>query len=236
MTANEARKRWRERMKREHRCNNCGGQDERTLEGRVKCAACAQRDNQREKARLDANPERREAKNANLHDWRRQLKAHNMCIDCKKVDAYTLNGRARCFDCAEKYARKCRERRSEDRDAANQAHRALRDRWRETGRCVNCGHEKPSYDHHMVCMPCRVKMYNLKKRQREARDDWFPRGTPGRCWFCLQPVMEGKKVCKKCYDARMPSLEKAREAARANNAKHIWRAYDREAFKRKRVE
>lgn len=232
MTANEARKRWRERMKQEGRCQNCGRQDEKTLAGRSRCTVCAGKDNRRDKARLDADPEKRSRKNAEKREWTRQLKANHLCVDCKQQDAYTLNGRARCFECAEKYARECRERRAKAPDAYNEAQRELRARWRENGKCTNCGQEKPSWEHHRVCVACRVKMYRFKKEQRESRDDWFPRGTPGLCYFCLHPVMEGKKVCQSCYDARMPGLEKAREAARAGKSNHIWKKYDDILFRR----
>lgn len=236
MTNNEARKRWRERMRQEKRCMNCGKQDDKTLAGRSKCAVCARKDNQRGKEHLDANPEKRSEKNIEKRERYQWLKTNHLCIDCKQQDAYTLNGRARCFECAEKYARKCREQRAKAPDKYSKAKRELRATWRENGKCTNCGRKKPSWDHHGYCITCRVKAYNIKKKQRESRDDWFPRGTPGLCYFCLQPVMEGNKVCQRCYDARMPGLAKAREAAKASRDKHVWKRYNEILFGRTKNE
>ena len=46
-------------------------------------------------------------------EWRRKLKAAHLCRDCKKQDAYTLSGRTRCAECAEREAEAQRKRRKE---------------------------------------------------------------------------------------------------------------------------
>ncbi len=43
------------RLKAEHRCTKCGQQDERTLSGRICCAACAEKVSEMQKARLREN-------------------------------------------------------------------------------------------------------------------------------------------------------------------------------------
>ena len=37
-----------------------------------------------------------------MREYKQWLREHNFCIYCKKQDAYTLAGRAGCFECAEK--------------------------------------------------------------------------------------------------------------------------------------
>lgn len=39
-----------------------------------------------------------------LADYRKLLKKHHICRDCKKQDAYTLAGRTYCAECAQKQA------------------------------------------------------------------------------------------------------------------------------------
>ena len=159
-------------------------------------------------------------------EWRKLLKQNHLCIDCKKQDAYTLNGRSRCYECAKKNAKASREYRSKKRNKHNKAQKELHAKWREEGRCVRCGRVKPWWELHALCEQCRIQMAGLKRSKREACDDYFPRGTPGLCYFCLQPVLPGKKVCKRCYDARIASMAKAREAAQANKSSHVWMIYN----------
>jgi hypothetical protein len=37
-----------------------------------------------------------------MREYRQWLREHNFCVHCKKQDAYTLAGRAQCFECTEK--------------------------------------------------------------------------------------------------------------------------------------
>ena len=220
-------------MRQEKRCTNCGKQDERTLNGRRMCSKCAEKDNARNRARLAENPEIRTQKRDNLNAWRHDLMEKHLCVDCKRQDAYTLNGRARCFECSEKNREGQRKRRNENLEAERKKSRDQRQQWREAGKCTRCGRDKPAWEVYAVCERCRARDNDSRQRKREQRDDYFPRGTTGLCYFCLQPVMDGKKECRRCYDARMPGLKKAQEAARATRSRHIWRMYDKEIFKRR---
>lgn len=51
-----------------------------------------------------------------MKDMRHWRKDHHYCVDCGEQDAYTLNGRSRCYDCTEKKNAKERNaKKNEDR-------------------------------------------------------------------------------------------------------------------------
>lgn len=223
LTDNTARDEWRKRMRLEKRCLNCGKQDERTLSGMSRCQSCADKENRMQRERMDAAPQKRAAKNAAQREWRRMLRERCLCVDCKKQDAYTLNGHARCFECSQKNSiQACKVARA-TQEKRNINAKARRDQWREDGRCTRCGGVKLPYDLHMTCAICRAKSKAKREDKLAKQDSYYPRRTPGLCYFCLHPVMEGKKVCQRCYDVRMPGMKKARETAWKNNGKHVWR-------------
>lgn len=223
VTDNTSRDKWRKRMRQEKRCVNCGKQDERTLAGKTRCQTCAERDSFRWKERMDAAPQKRVVKNIAQQEWRKMLRESHLCVDCKKQDAYTLNGHARCFECSFKNSKQACKVAKVNQEKRKIDAKARRDRWRESGKCTRCGRVKPPYDLHMTCAACRAKMNARRKDRMTEQEGYYPRGTPGLCYFCLHPVMEGKKVCQRCYDARMPGMKKARETAWKKNGQHVWR-------------
>lgn len=134
----------------EHRCANCGKQDERTLQGRVYCQSCYEK---RKARRAKPTPEQREMERQNKRDWYNLCKSHQMCVRCGTKDKRTVNGHTTCVMCAAK----ANKRRKESYDSAVVCARdkARREMWREQGLCTCCGRKKEEPNKAM-CIDCRV--------------------------------------------------------------------------------
>ena len=72
-------------------------------------------------------------------EYRAKLKAHHICRDCKKTDAYTLAGRTYCADCAKKMANRKREKRTDAREEYNANRAEYRKKLIEEKRSSLCG-------------------------------------------------------------------------------------------------
>lgn len=147
------------------------------------------------------------------------LKRLHLCVRCKNEDAYTMNGRSLCQDCAQKD--KDRKRRDNSTEEARQKRceqrRKLVQRHIENHECTVCGKKLQDDCHYKRCDSCR---YYNKMRQRTSKT--FTRGLFGVCWQCnKEPCATGKKLCQSCYEKR---VEIAREnLKKVNLENHIWR-------------
>lgn len=126
-------------------------------------------------------------------EWYRMLKARHLCVTCKKQDAYTLGGRANCYECAEK-KRLSEQRRRQDpellRKKSEQEHER-RQQLLAQGICTSCARRK--------VRPGTTKCETCHARQR-ARHVPKPYDEQ-MCWTCRkQPHIEGHKMCQRCYD------------------------------------
>ena len=146
----------------------------------------------------------------NLSEYRQLLKKAHLCRDCKKQDAYTLNGRTYCFECAEKMRIKKAEARSdpEKREKMLEQKRAQVQRYREQHKCTKCGRKVKAG---VMCGICRAKSRRAVKRSQNSPERIY--GVI--CWQCNKnTVWGGFKLCAKCYAAKLPislkNLEKSR--------------------------
>lgn len=180
----------REQRKAEKRCISCGAQDDRTLDGKCLCAEC--REKRRESVRAAGGYKR-----YSNYDLCKQAK---ICCDCKKQDAYTLNGHAYCYECNEIRNEKARQRRAENRERYVETERAHYRDTKEKRLCTSCG--KPLDRPGVFCRRCNKKRnWKYARRRREAEQINWPRGSNGICWQCnKEPVWNGKRLCKDCYD------------------------------------
>ena len=186
----------------EHRCVQCGKQDERTLAGRIYCSACYQKRYVPYSERKPRTPERREIENADKRAWAKMHRDAGVCLRCGRKDKRTVNGKGLCLWCANKASAYARERRAEKGDKLNAQGRARRAKWVAEGRCSTCGGRKEEPDKRM-CLNCRLR-YRLAKARRDEKKGKKPRGAFGMCFQCNRaPAMEGKKLCAKCYAAKM---------------------------------
>ena len=124
-------------------------------------------------------------------------KKAGVCTMCGKEDAYTMIGKARCAECAE---------RNNESHRKSQRHREwFRDRYRErkeNGLCVDCG--KPALEGHVRCAyhsgrrNKSTKEWLKRKQEKEGVN--FPRGGNGFCYRCnKEKALPGLKVCRSCY-------------------------------------
>ena len=199
-------KEWYEKRKSEHRCVTCGKQDSRTLSGLVYCAECntkrteAQRKYRREISDYDKKV-------------RQIRKKEGLCIQCGKEDAYTMAGRSRCADCAEKMREADKRRYKKDGKKRND--QAYQQRI-ERGLCVRCG-KHPVPPGRRICDLCvKQTQRNTRKRFIEQGGNW-PRGENGICWTCnKEPVIPGQRVCAACYEKVLAAQKKADEWHKEN--------------------
>lgn len=143
------------------------------------------------------------------------------CSECGTKDAYTMNGRWLCADCAEKYReynRKYYERNAET--VANRS-KALRNYRREHHLCTRCG--KPLADDYPynTCEVCRAND-NRKRCKRRREKGIIPRSQwreLGLCMRCGAPnrmkgllAWEHKEIelCEKCYWDSVAGFAKGR--------------------------
>lgn len=139
-----------------------------------------------------------------ISDYKLRKKYH-YCVTCGKQDSYTLNGRARCYECNEEQ----NAYQSEHPEYAQRHKERLRRRYkerRETGMCTRCG-KRPASPGKTRCDICLAK-------DKIAHRSEISRTTAagfGLCYTCLKnPCKPGYKVCPECYDKCMASLEIAR--------------------------
>lgn len=161
-----------------------------------------------------------------LADYRKLLKKHHICRDCKKQDAYTLAGRTYCAECAQKQAEAKRNEYARDRGKKN---RIACQKWKqkneEEHKCSYCGKQLPDDCKYKTCNYCRIKMrrYNKEYRRKKGSISWEMRMSSDYCFQCAKnKPLEGKRLCKECYEKKleisMPyfetNAEKGREIVR----------------------
>lgn len=224
-TARERQVQWLAKMKEQLRCVACGRQDERTIKGLVKCAVCAEKDKEWYRRSKKQSPEKYAQKNVEKQDWRKQLRENHLCVDCSQQDAFTLGGRPKCEACTKKDAKRKELWRADNRELAKTRVATIRRKWVEGHKCSACGHPLPFDYSFKTCQRCR-EHGKERKDERAWKDnpDRIKRGTPGICYICVKrPVMDGKKMCKVCYEQRLPISLANVKKAQEKNANHIWR-------------
>lgn len=169
-----------------------------------------------------ANIEKRNAYNREyIRDLRAWRKDRKRCTECGEQDAYTLNGRRLCYDCNEAKRRKTPT--PEQRKAASERHKAMKEYRRENHLCTSCGAKLPNgYYPYVTCPKCRAK-------GRQAAEQWrldkgiIPRCNReqlGLCARCGNHIEAGfvdeygkkRKLCRACYDFTVSIAEKGRAA------------------------
>lgn len=88
-------------------------------------------------------------------------------------------------------------------------------KWREEGRCTNCGGERG--DEHVRCSRCREKL-NAYARESKRCQRWLEkrrdeRREAGLCPSCGKPPVGGFVLCPVCR-ARNAAWQRARNARR----------------------
>ena len=145
-------------------------------------------------------------------------KEHGICVLCGQKDAQ--KGYTRCLECRFKereYARKSREKltdeqKAEYNDKKRKAQSNLYQRRKEQGICVMCG--KAKADRGVRCSVCQ-NIVNRHKKEKSREQGTMPIELfryPEYCSTCGRPVMQGKRVCERCYENILKMGEKGRQA------------------------
>ena len=181
-----------EYRKHKHLCATCGKNlpDEYTY---VTCNGC------REYGRL-------------LYSMR---KKSSVCAKCGKEDAYTMNGRARCAECAEKLREQLRRYRETTYGLRKNEERGkqIYNRRKEEGKCISCGRKLPRYESHARCAICRTFL----KRYRADTISHAEAHNFGLCAWCIKRPATHGRLCDSCYPKSLANLEKARAAIDIEN-------------------
>ena len=156
--------------------------------------------------------------------YRRETRAffHGLerCTCCGAKDAFTLNGRWLCAECAEKYADYNRAYYERNADGIAKRRKALRSYRRENHLCTTCGKALAAAYPYSTCEVCRAA--NNRKRSRlRSEKGVIPRSQwreLGLCMRCGAPRMQGWlawehkeiELCEKCYSESVEGLAKGR--------------------------
>lgn len=185
----------------EGRCVSCGTMDDRTLSGKPRCEACNAKAHPKTRKKL--TEEQRAESNAYRREWAQMRKSAHVCVQCGRVDARTLAGRSFCLQHGKRRSDLAKQ--NYDPEHQKELREARKDRWIAAGLCSNCGHPKEEPDK-KLCINCRVRA-KMRKERKKAEDGVLPRGFGGKCYQCNSaPAIEGKKLCRTCYDRRVAIL------------------------------
>lgn len=131
------------------------------------------------------------------------------CVLCGGQDAYTLNDRSLCAECAEK-RRTLAENYRKERPEQIRAYRAEYEKTRRAaGLCHACG--KPTENGRSCCPRCQSR--ENRRRREKMREDGLlnlPRGENGFCWTCnKRPALREKRLCGECMERQMGILRES---------------------------
>jgi hypothetical protein len=148
---------------------------------------------------------------------------HGICPVCGQNDA--LPGRQKCAACTEKSTLNNIKYRSLEKERTYYQKKKLKRQERiAAGLCPRCG--KPAIKG-QLCLDHYVKkqhIHEMEKREREIKGDpRRERVKNGKCWFCNNTALPGKKVCQIHYDvlSNRPGF-----SARGGES-HPWRAEEK---------
>ena len=151
-------------------------------------------------------------------------KAHGLCTACHGQDAYTLAGRSRCAECAEKNRIQKAAYRERNFDRLSDTNDDWYYRMKAEGRCVKCGREVEDPANYTTCAMCRAKQ-RAEDAERRLASGKIPKAIASDCGVCgicnRRPAMEGRKTCPECYAQNTRNLAKANAAK--EGADHPWR-------------
>lgn len=196
------RKREQSKARREERkaaglCVYCGGKDERTTSGKIYCAKCSEKENQRQRL------------------LKEKRKANGICTICGGQDDRTKGGAAYCTACAKKINDDQRRRRhsnQELRARQNAEKKADYQYLKKNHLCVLCG-TKDAYTlaGRCYCQDCAEKQVERGRKYREENRQKFNRRAnerrnaliaAGKCTSCGRPTEDGFSQCRRCLAKR----------------------------------
>ena len=130
--------------------------------------------------------------------------ATQRCLRCHQQDAYTLNGRHYCADCAERLNEASHRWKERNREKVNANARAKTAQRRADGLCITCGKPSGEKSH---CPRCSKKRNRQALKRRIEAGENFPRGDNGLCWQCNKRLaVDGHDLCEDCLEKAINNL------------------------------
>lgn len=141
------------------------------------------------------------------------FKMNKRCVRCGKQDAYTLIGKSRCFECAEKNKEYARLHHKKHRETDNSKMRDRVSKLKEQGVCIDCG-VREAVKGRTRCRNCLIKNSKAvkNKKGRIARTTTYY--YEGLCWLCCKnPTASGYGLCEDCLERARKRITKAQRMA-----------------------
>lgn len=153
------------------------------------------------------------------YSWYKQK---GICIKCRSEKAEP--GKTMCLMCStddnerskKYYHNKMSEEQKKNKRRKNNR---KRDICVALGVCRNC--LKKDATQGQFCLECYIKhkLRNKNIREKKQLISRSERVSNGQCYFCGQPVVEGKRTCIKCLNIRQECIK----SNKYNNNQHVWR-------------
>lgn len=160
------------------------------------------------------------------------LKSRGRCTACGKKDAYTMIGKTRCCECAEKAAKYNTERYETKRGEVLKEKSDKYQQRKRAGLCVQCG--KPAKEGRVRCQSCLGKCQRNMARYRERRsEEGMVSLWAGVCRHCGKPIGDaGEYHCPDCREKKIDYLRIARSRQKRNE---YWEKDNLIAFQKRSV-
>lgn len=127
-------------------------------------------------------------------------KLRKKCTKCGKTDAYTLNGRSFCDECAEKERIRGRESYPKQKERHSARQRTVYQQRKTEGLCTRCG-TKPAAEGRLMCDICaaRQKKQQIKDARRKGVISRDEARIVGICVRCMKnTAAPGSALCTAC--------------------------------------
>ncbi|MGN1346959.1 MAG: hypothetical protein ACI4V1_09240, partial [Eubacteriales bacterium] len=125
-----------------------------------------------------------------------KLRAEHRCVRCGCEDAFTMNGRALCAECAEKNLLKTKEYYSAHRDELSQKAKKRYYSLKERGLCTICGRRRAKRWHTQCEVCLSIEKARYRRKYVSLREE---RNAKNVCLRCGKaPRVDGLKVCAEC--------------------------------------
>lgn len=159
------------------------------------------------------------------------FKSLKICVQCMRYSV--APGRVRCEVClaqnAEASERKIRNESSEQSEERKRKHREylkrIRKERKERGVCIFC--ERPlAIGSTVYCIEHKIKNQRANEKKHDiARTE---RKYYGKCYLCGEDSVEGKNVCRVCYEKCCSNLPESK----GNSNYDYWKRENRAVFRK----
>lgn len=157
-------------------------------------------------------------------ECRSYYKSIQRCVRCHKKDAYTMNGRSYCAECAEKERDRSKKRYEHDKERRSKRAKELKEERMSNGLCYRCGRPQDK-EGRGLCKRCAAMKRETKRRNAPEDaitiQERIERSYDGFCYKCGKTTKKGLnqnfqsyRLCEKCWQDACKAAEKGRQSER----------------------